>query len=335
MHSLNNRGDWVQINKKNETACSGWLIGETPEAVYLTDGEDDKRTQVVWKSEYNSISYDHDNTNDILSVPHSDDLIDRMHSSNQTLQKPLRRALSRLRYDRLFDAGLVIADNRSFHKRSKRLERKFRRNPFRDSEALDLVLFSEARIDRSIELHAEVFDVFNDAGLTEVLDEYGDLITGLPAELAIPLDDLRFSDRDELIKSHNSASEAPWSISHHVSELDQARQIRVRMAGKINTRLLGQKSTEEIDKKDREPEQKERGSDRDGTFASRWIGPSLRILAGTGLASANCALGLTAGLTSTIATIGLTSVPTYVGVATSIYTGMTQVADGLEKINRA
>ena len=72
----------------------------------------------------------------------------------------------------------------------------------------------------------------------------------------------------------------------------------------------------------------------DSTPFSRWFGPSLRVLAGTGLATANAAVGVTAGLTATIATIGATAVQTYVGVATSIYTGLAQVADGPEKIGR-
>ncbi|SJM94627.1 hypothetical protein CRENPOLYSF1_560003 [Crenothrix polyspora] len=72
----------------------------------------------------------------------------------------------------------------------------------------------------------------------------------------------------------------------------------------------------------------------DSTPFSRWFGPSLRVLAGTGLAAANAAVGVTAGITATITTLGSLGVPTYVGVATSIYTGLSQVADGLEKIGR-
>ena len=112
-----------------------------------------------------------------------------------------------------------------------------------------------------------------------------------------------------------------WTSTTHRASLEAAEATR--------TRLIVEAA------KGRERAGEERSQQpADATVLSRWIGPSLRVLIGTGLATANAAIGVTAGLTATIATIGATAVPTYVGVATSIYTGLAQAADGLEKIGR-
>ena len=112
-----------------------------------------------------------------------------------------------------------------------------------------------------------------------------------------------------------------WTMQKHRTSLVAAEETR--------TRLIVEASA------DRENERADKAEKPDdSTPLSRWIGPSLRVLAGTGLTVANAAIGVTAGLATAITTIGGTAVPTYVGVATSIYTGLTQVSDGLEKIGR-
>ncbi len=100
-----------------------------------------------------------------------------------------------------------------------------------------------------------------------------------------------------------------WTSTTHRASLEAAEATR--------TRLIVEAA------KGRERAGEERSQQpADAIVLSRWIGPSLRVLIGTGLATANAAIGVTAGHTATIATIGATAVPTYVGVATSIYTGL-------------
>jgi hypothetical protein len=176
-------------------------------------------------------------------------------------------------------------------------------------------------VDRSADLHREVFESFEESGLAEIVSDYGVQLAQIPPEFTIPAYDLEFQDEGELISSLESSRERGWSASEHRTVLQQAEAKRAQLLTEA-----GIGSSKAADTSPRSS---------DANFFSRWCGPSLRILAGTGLAAANVAIGLTAGLTGNVATLGATSVPTYVGVVTSVYTGMSQVADGLEKVGRS
>src|SRR5262249_17248991 len=153
----------------------------------------------------------------------------------------------------------------------------------------------------------EVYDTIDERGLTEILNEYGPRLARLPPDLTIPAYDLEFESREDLTSALQDARESAWTGSRHRELLEAAEATRHNLMEEAS-RARGQTD----------------GSARaeDSTMMSRWFGPSLRILAGTGLAAANAAVGVTAGLTATVATIGATTVPTYVGVVTSVYTGL-------------
>ena len=176
-----------------------------------------------------------------------------------------------------------------------------------------------AQADRSVTLHEEVYYALDNSGLIELLEEFGPRLARMPADFVLPAYDLELQRRDKLISSLEEARNRLWNGSIHRESLQAAEATRNELIANV------------VGSDTRSPD-KDNG---DATFSSRWAGPSLRILAGSGLAIANAAVGVTAGLAATIATIGATTVPTYVGVLTSIYTGLTQAADGLEKISRS
>ncbi len=311
---LNQRGAWVTIHRKSGTSVEGWLIGEIPQGLVITLDEDLSDIRLV--SEYYSIGYNYDKKLSKLSFENSEHVYDELHTTNDAISYSMRRAISKIKFDRLHQFGHHSALlKRHIH------DAKYERMYDDVSPRAELMGFLIAQADRVTALHREVYETFEDSGLTEILSEYGSKLTHLPAELTIPAYDLEFSSREDLISTLKLARDQSWSESKHRASLDAAEEMRTRLIVEA-TKECNQKSEEKLEKRD------------DSTPFSRWFGPSLRVLAGTGLATANAAVGVTAGLTAAIATIGATTVPTYVGVATSIYTGLIQVADGLEKIGR-
>jgi hypothetical protein len=318
LHNLDNRGVWVSIHRPNGGgAVEGWLIGETPQGFLVALDEDLEDVRLV--SNYVSISYNHKKLLPKLKYDNAREIQEKMWQTNEAILEPMQDAISRIKFDRLHE----------FCRHSKELERLlYRAKEERKYGYLSYTPLNEwinsliVQADRSTPMHREVYETLEDSGLTEVIGEYGPKLAQLPAELTIPAYDLEFETREELTSSLESTRDQPWTRERHREFLKAAEETRIRL-------IRG--NTKEHDKQD---EANSEETD-DSTLFSRWIGPSLRVLVGTGLAIANTTVGVTAGLTTTIATIGATAVPTYLGVATSIYTGLAQVSDGLEKIGRS
>jgi hypothetical protein len=294
----------------------GWLIGEIPQGLLVALDEDLSDVRVV--SEYIRISYDHDRRLSKLRYDNVEKIRDELESANAAILDPMRRAISRLKFDELHQFGHRSAELfRHIHR--ARMDRYISSDDLTPRD--ELMEFLTAQADRSTSLHREVYETLEDSGLTEILDEYGPTLARLPPDLVIPAYDLEFESREELKSAFEGTREERWTSLRHRTSLEAAEETRIRLV--VEASRAREKASED------KPEKPD-----DSTPFSRWVGPSLRVLTGTGLTAANAAIGVTAGLTATIATIGATAVPVYVGVFTSIYTGLAQVSDGLEKIGR-
>lgn len=313
---LGERGVWVRVGRTGHTPVEGWLLGEIPQGLLVAMSDDLNDVRLI--SGYSYISYDHDRRLPRVRYDNANELYEELEAINSAISAPMRRAVSRLSFERLHQAG----------HRSSELRRDIDRARYEIQMADDRLLsrnevlaFLIAQADQSTTLHREVYDTFEGSGLTDVLDDFGPRLASLPSELTIPAYDLEFQSSEDLASSLEATRDQRWTSTTHRASLEAAEATR--------TRLIVEAA------RGRERAGEGRLEQPDGsTVLSRWIGPSLRVLVGTGLATANAAIGVTAGLTATIATIGATAVPTYVGVATSIYTGLAQAADGLEKIGR-
>jgi len=291
-------------------------MGEIPQGLIIALDED--LTDIRLVPEYYSIGYDHEKKLSKLSFENADEVHDELRNTNDAISDPMRVAISKMRFDQLHKFGHLSAQLRWKIHRAERDQRMYRI----DSTPRDeLIGFLTAQADRATALHRDVYETFEEAGLAAILDEFGPRLTRLPAEITIPAYDLEFSSKEDLTSTLVLTRDQRWTEKGHRASLEAAEETRAQLI------------VESTKEHDQEGEAISKEHD-DSTPLSRWFGPSLRVLAGTGLVTANAAVGVTAGLTTTIATIGATAVPTYVGVATSIYTGLTQVADGLEKIGR-
>jgi hypothetical protein len=319
---LYNRGKWVTISGKGERKISGWLMGEIPQGLLVALDEKLEDIRLVSTGCSYGIIYNNQKTHPVLYYENAKGLQTRLEELNSILSPQLERVFSRLKYDRLH----------SFSHKSSLIRHQLRRwefeesmrwknNPY-ESSLSDLIGYLAAQTDQAIDLHREVYDTVEDSGLAEIMSEYGPKLAELPTELTLPADDLKFEERNVLTSALENSRKRPWSSENHRSILQQVEATRTTLLIKAIKSCRGNERTDKLQ------------SDN-STFLSRWLGPTTRILAGTGLVAANAALGITAGLTATLATIGATSVPIYVAIVTSIYTGSVQVAEGLEKIGRS
>lgn len=317
LDNLTKRGVWVQIKRSRGEAIEGWLIGEIAQGLLVALDED--LTDIRLVSEYYSITYNHEKKLSKLIFENAEEVYEELRTTSDAISDLMRGAISRIKFDRLHQFGHRSAElHRQLHSAEYELKMRVIASTSRD----ELMGFLIAQADRATVLHREVYETLEDSGLTSILDEFGPRLTHLPSELTIPAYDLEFFSMHELTSTLESVRKKRWTGKKHRVSLEAAEATR--------TQLIDEAIKELCRENNAKPEKPD-----DSTRLSRWFGPTLRILAGTGLATANAAVGITAGLTSTIVTIGATAVPTYVGVATSIYTGLAQVADGLEKIGRS
>jgi hypothetical protein len=313
---LAERGAWVTVSGKATEPISGWLIGEIPQGLLLAIDENMNDVRLV--RDYTSISYSPERGLSKLQYGNSKEIEDQLNSADGALQGPMRKAISRLRFHELHQFGHRAAEvRRQIH----RTDRDRFHDGYDHTPRDELVEYLNAQADRSTGLHRQVYEALDDSGLTEIVGEYGPTLARLPAELVIPAHDLEFESSEELKSTLERTRDDRWTSSGHLRSLEIAEETRTRLLVEA-TREREKRGEDKSEKRD------------DSTLFSRWVGPSLRVLAGTGLTAANAALGVTAGLTATIVTIGATAVPAYVGLVTSIYTGLAQVSDGLEKMGR-
>jgi len=320
--NADDRGTWVTLRSDEIGEVSGWLVGEIPQGVLVAPGDDLRDIRLVpYASRSTSIHWDREKkVHPQLRREHAEKYEKELRELAPEVFDRTRRAISRMDFNQLhrFDHQ-ASAMRQEIRDRDYDLYRGIRYN---GSGREELLGYLAAQVDRTAALHRDVYESFEESGLADVVGVFGPRLANIPPKFTIPAYDLEFQDEKELTASLESSRENHWTASEHRVALSQAEAKRTQLLAE--TGLGAPKETETPPRKS-----------EDANFFSRWGGPSLRILAGTGLAAANVAIGLTAGLTGAVATIGATAVPTYVGVVTSVYTGLIQVADGLEKVGRS
>jgi hypothetical protein len=177
-------------------------------------------------------------------------------------------------------------------------------------------------------VHKRVIDELDRVQVTEIVEQAAERLPRIPAKYLLPLVDADNRRHTQALADDlHQWRETGWSNQRH-------RHAMTSISRRGETILF----EAIMSSKYREP--KKEGSEESRAFSPaqepgatmRYFGASLRILGGTALVATDLSLGLTAGLWSTILTVGATSVPTYVGVTGSVGTGLFQVADAMEKI---
>ncbi|MDG9667076.1 hypothetical protein ONV78_04950 [Hahella sp. CR1] len=306
------RGCRVTISRNDTPApIVGWLLGESSLGVLIA--MDESLSDIRLVEDAHAISYDYDNMHESLLVEDAKQVKDQLRVLNNDISENMREAISKVRFDRLHDINYRLAQLKEIIYR----EKDYFENRLYLEQYNELFGFLIAHVDQVADLHRETYNIYEYAGLTKILEEIGPKLVELRAELIIPAYDLEFESRRELITSFDNS----WTREKHINLLDAVEKIRFELI---------RKAGQEFDSNSKSEPEEPCGGD----ILSRWVGPSLRILAGTGLTIANAAAGISAGLVSSVTTIGFTAIPAYIGVAGSIHTGLIQVADGCERIGR-
>ncbi|SJM94626.1 hypothetical protein [Crenothrix polyspora] len=164
---LTNRGVWVRINRYKGETVEGWLIGEIPQGLLIALDKDLKDLRLV--SEYYSISYNHENKLSTLSIENATEVRDELQAISEAISVPMKNAISRTKFDKLHQ----------FCHHSAELSWQIRQGEHEAFQGIDseprgeLMGFLLAQVDRSTALHREVYETFEDCGLTAILDEFG------------------------------------------------------------------------------------------------------------------------------------------------------------------
>ncbi len=315
---LRNIGRRIVVQLANGTTVEGWYYGQIPQGLLISEDLSGERIRLVsqpWKSQ----SF----PEGPLAKFAEPDLAEEEHAIDRLSDKltsRLKRALRRLDYrplQRFADRASQIRAQiyHAQHNVSRLIDLP------EDSQS-ELAAFTASRLDEVIELHSEVFAELEESGVAEIVAESSEEISFIPIRYTLPaIDGMDGYDPWTGIEIDSTHQGLLWSAREHRQQLDAAREVKQQVI--IRAIMRRPDATEG-------PESDEPKRPR-GTVL-RYFGASLQILMGTGLATGNVGLALTAGLTSTIATIGAALVPTYVGVGTSICVGMVQVSDGLGKI---
>lgn len=306
------KGARVTVTPKTGPKYEGWLVGEIPEGILLALDEDLHHVRLV--KDFEKLETDPRTGHSQLQYPNARELEDLLRSTAAIISRPLKLALERIDFQCLhafcYEASFLRADI----ERADWIAPPWHTQPLPPGAA---VLQVRTAL-RAMQAHQDVYHTFRDSGIGELLEEFGPFLAHLPPDATLPHYDLQFETHDTLVSDLEAAREKPWTNQRHQALLKEAHDV----VGTARASLTERPSAAPPLPSD------------DSTVVSRWVGPSLRILAGTGLAAANAAIAITAGLTATIMTIGTTAVPAYVGVATSLSAGFIQAADGLEKLGR-
>jgi hypothetical protein len=319
MLSIANVGVHVTLHTSLYTfGIDGSLRGELPDG-YLISLDREGRDIRLIRNVY-SVDYHRDRELAAFAPEDGKSLDEELRRLNELLQPSMDRALRTVDYRKLRDfsekaPGVARRINQQM--RQRETEEAVHIEPDVD----EFLSFLQSQADRAVDLHGEVYREFEDSGFTGVVSEFGQRLSHLPQTAALPLADATPSLAPEMLRPTERKA---WTAERHRALLAGAENLRSQLAFSVWASHRGGKTMG--------PEPETAPSAR-GQFLE-WCGAGLRILAGSGLAVGNGALGITAGLTTTMLTIGATAVPAYVGIATSIYTGLTQVAEGLEKISK-
>jgi hypothetical protein len=309
-------GKRVVITFEDNEEFEGWIYGELPQGILISLDQEGNNIRMIPKS-WRSKNYP-DTPRAAFSPPNSKEIKNKIYEINNGIQERFRHALRNINYypfQRFAERALKI--KKQIHDFEYSYNRFGGDQMFPMNEIVD---FLGSRVDESTEIHAEVYGEIERSGIADIVSESWPQISRLPSKYVMPSIDYEMSNRG-IVENLETIPDETWSRSRHRTLLNEARRSREKaLIGFLSRPVL------EEEMPHMEGPEPQRG------FGIRYAGASLRIITGTGLAVANIGLGLTAGLASTLVTIGATAVPTYVGVATSIATGLVQTSEGLEKI---
>jgi len=180
-----------------------------------------------------------------------------------------------------------------------------------------------ANLTTAVSLSDELYSALAKTGLGNAIGSFGSDLATLPTQYALPNLDGTFN-KDVVRDLPAGGSQPVWTMGRQKVLRDAASDKLTRMSGSANAPLESVEAHQTA---------KHRlFSASSFPSKTKFAGASLRIAVGTGLTVGNLALGVSAGLADTLFSVGATALPVYVGLATSAYTGLVQIADGLEKI---
>jgi hypothetical protein len=195
-----------------------------------------------------------------------------------------------------------------------------------DDPGAEPARYMAAKTDQVVEIHTEVYDELERVRFSIAVQEAAERLHAIPGKYLLPaadapLDAPSLRDTESVLDDVSRWQQNGWTEDRHRRAIDRAfrRRAEVLIAAAISKRPTPKRE-------DKKEDEKSVGA------AMRYVAAGVRILGGTALVAANIGISLTAGLASTILTIGATAVQTYVGAVTSIGTGLFAAADGFEKI---
>ena len=201
--SLKYRGNWVTISRDKGSTVNGWFIGEIPQGLLIALDEDLTDIRLIQKD--CSIGYNHEKRLSKLSFENARQLSEELQTTNDAISDYMRNAISKIKFDRLHQFGFRSTQLlRQIHIAKREKEMRWSIDPTPRDELMGFMI---AQADRSTALHRDVYETFEDAGLTTILDEFGQKLIHLPAELTLPAYDLEFSSREDLTSAIESARE--------------------------------------------------------------------------------------------------------------------------------
>jgi hypothetical protein len=308
----------VSVTFEDGETVKGWVYGELPQGYLISLDPDGKEIRLITREWRVAESWDAPPAN--FAPP--EEAREKLDAANDLVGPRMGDALRRLNFTVLQNA---IARAESLSRKIIRAEESLAAEDTRwlreRDIAIEYALYAAARTDRVVELHVEVYDELERVEIPAAVEAAAELLQGIPGEHLLPVADAA-SRREaySLLADLRRWQQTGWTRHRHRQAIEMASQQHGELFNVMHRR------------EDSEPHDEERQKRKCVGGAMRYFGAGLRILTGTGLAAANLGLGLTAGLASTLLTIGATAVPNYVGVVTSVGTGLLQVAEGLEKV---
>ena len=318
--SLDQVGGRIEVSTRDHGEVVGWIRGAVPGGLLIAldrEGRDIRLVRNITSSRYDPKDRAE------FAVANAEEVDKKLNDLNRALKSRLDQSFAALDtrpLQRFSERAPVLMDE--IHR--SLTEREDRRYRFAEETPADnLVDYLSARGDEVTELHADIFYELERSKIADTVGEFGNELSRLPLNHALPYFDSELVGGWRIMEEKESIKREVWTPAQHLKTLNSAQRVRAQLLSNAVFR-----STQPRDRSKRREEKSERQERRD---FSKWTGASLRAIAGTSLIAADATFGVTAGLMSTITSIGLTAVPVYVGVATSIYTGLVQAADALEK----
>lgn len=313
---LHMRGVRVRVRLRDEPDTEGWLWSERDGELLVSLDRDGRHIRLIRPGQLSGVAYDYDDRA-AFSVPNARQIEERLQSFEERFGRAVVSGIYRLdvaRIRSIIDRARRLAANLSAAELAAPLS----------SEADPLTEFRLARTAAALRLAEQLREELDRAELLDLLDMLDYELAELPLDHTLPAADLQvmapFFQRED---------QAGEQIHRHAA----VRRLRERLESveqEQSAYILGKLMR-------REQQGKEAGASRDEPVTSyrgtipRWIAASLRIAGGAALTGFNAVAGISSGIAGTILTIGATAVPTAVGVAVSMHTGISQMAEGLEK----